>query len=331
MSSNKRHKVVLTDYAWPAPDIEQRILSDVADLTVLNSARPDDFVAEAADCDALLNTYAGPITAEIMARMPQCQIIARYGIGVDTIDLDAATEAGIIVTNNPSYCVDEVAEHTLALALAGVRQISLLDRSVRAGGWDVMQGRQAFRLKGKTIGLVGFGKIAQGVAVRAAAFGLNVLFSDPYVQSCPAGVLARKVELNTLLQDADIVSLHLPLTESSRGMFDDTLFHRMKPGSVFLIVSRGPIVDTLALVRALDEGIVAACMLDTVDPEPLPPEHALRDRDNVLITPHSAWYSKESMVALQEGAPSEVHRVLTGQWPINVVNPAVKGRNRAGL
>ncbi|MFA7437502.1 C-terminal binding protein [Castellaniella sp.] len=331
MSVHDKYKVVLTDYVWPSPDVEKRILSDVADITVLNTTQPEDFLAHVGDCDALLNTYAGPITAEIMAAMPKCRIIARYGIGVDTIDLQAATEAGIIVTNNPDYCVDEVADHTLALLLGGVREAFRLDRHVRAGGWDVMQGINAFRLKGKVLGLIGFGKIARRVAGRAAAFGLEIIYHDPYLESPPEDPVARPVDLDVLLREADILSLHVPLTETSRGMFGDELFGRMKRGVIFLNVSRGPIVDTMALVRALDAGIVAACMLDTVDPEPLHADHPLRGRDNVTITPHAAWYSKESMVALQSGAPNEVRKVLMGTWPLNVVNPAVKKKNRAGI
>src|SRR5207249_7822305 len=135
---------------------------------------PEEFAAEAADCDALLNTYAGPITADVMARMPKCRIIARYGIGVDTIDLDAATQAGIIVTNNPTYCIEEVAEHTMALLLACARKIPFYDRMVRSGRWEVPPGKPIYRLAGRTLGLVGFGNIARAVAVRAASFGMRV-------------------------------------------------------------------------------------------------------------------------------------------------------------
>ena len=139
-------KVVLTDYVWESLDVEKKTLAGLADLVPLQTKKPDEFLAEAADCDALLNTYAGPITADVMAKMPKCKIIARYGIGVDTIDLDAATAAGIIVTNNPTYCIEEVAEHTMALLLAGARKIAFYDRLVRAGRWEVPPGKPMFRL-----------------------------------------------------------------------------------------------------------------------------------------------------------------------------------------
>ncbi len=324
-------KVVLTDYVWESIDVERAILGDLAAITAMQTKKPDEFLAEAADCDALLNTYAGPITAGTMARMPKCRIIARYGIGVDTIDLEAATAAGIIVTNNPTYCIEEVAEHTLALLLSAARKIAFYDRMVRAGQWAVPPGKPIGRIAGSTLGLVGFGNIARQVAVRAAAFGMKVLYADPFVAPGRFDAPGTKVELDELLRRSDFVSLHPPLTPATRKMIDDAALARMKPSAVLINCSRGPIVDTEALVRALDAGRIAGAALDTVDPEPLPDPHPLRRRENVILNPHAAWYSEQAMVGLQAGAPNEVKRVLSGEWPINVVNPAVRGRNRAGL
>lgn len=324
-------KVVLTDYVWESVDVERKILGDLAELHPMQTKKPEEFLAAAADCDALLNTYAGPITAEAMAKMPKCKIIARYGIGVDTIDLKAATEAGIIVTNNPTYCIEEVAEHTMALLLSAARKIAFYDRQVRAGQWAVPPGKPMFRLQGSTLGLVGFGNIARQVAVRAAAFGMEVLFADPFIQQGQFKEPGTKVELDELLKRSDYVSLHPPLTPNTRQMINDDAFSKMKPTAVLVNCARGPIVDTAALVRALDGKKIAGCALDTTDPEPLPNPHPLRDRENVIINPHAAWYSEQAMVGLQAGAPNEVKRALSGQWPINVVNPAVKGKSRAGL
>ena len=324
-------KVVLTDYVWESLDVEQKTLEGLARLVALKTKTPAEFLPEAADCDALLNTYAGPITAEVMARMPKCKIIARYGIGVDTIDLEAATAAGIIVTNNPTYCIEEVAEQTMALLLASARKVAFYDRLVRAGRWEVPPGKPMFRLAGRTLGLVGFGNIARAVAVRAAAFGMRVLYSDPFVKEGQFAVPGEKREFAELLAESDFVSLHPPLIPETRGMMNDAAFARMKPTAFLINCSRGPIVDTAALVRALDAKRIAGCALDTTDPEPLPDPHPLRGRENVTVTPHAAWYSEQAMVGLQAGAPGEVRRVLTGQWPVNVVNKAVKGRNRAGL
>lgn len=324
-------KVVLTDYVWESLDVEREILGGLADLMPMQTKRPEEFLDAAADCDALLNTYAGPITAEAMARMPKCRIIARYGIGVDTIDLKAATEAGIIVTNNPTYCIEEVAEHTMALLLSAARKTAFYDRQVRAGQWAVPPGKPMYRLSGSTLGLVGFGNIARQVAIRAAAFGMKVVFADPFIKDGQFDAPGTKVDLPQLFREADYISLHPPLTPNTRKMINDEAFAQMKPTAVLVNCARGPIIDTDALVRALDAKKIAGCALDTVDPEPLPNPHPLRDRENVIINPHAAWYSEQAMVGLQAGAPNEVKRVLSGVWPINVVNPAVKGKSRAGL
>ena len=324
-------KVVLTDYVWESLDVEKQILKGVAELVPLQTKVPEEFLGAAADCDALLNTYTGPITAEVMAKMPKCRIIALYGIGVDTIDVEAATAAGIIVTNNPTYCIEEVAEHTMALLLACARKIAFYDRLVRAGTWAVPPGKPLFRLEGSTLGLVGFGNIARQVAVRAAAFGMKVLYADPFVKEGQFREPGTKVELNDLLKQADFVSTHPPLTPQTRKMMNDDALSRMKPTAFLINCSRGPVVDTDALVRALDAKKIAGCALDTTDPEPLPDPHPLRNRENVIINPHVAWYSEKAMVGMQAGAPNEVRRVLSGEWPVNVVNKAVRGKNRAGL
>lgn len=324
-------KVVITDYVWESLDVEKKTLEGLADLVALKTKKPEEFLSQAADCDALLNTYAGPITAEVMAGMPKCRIIARYGIGVDTIDLEAATRAGIIVTNNPTYCIEEVAEHTLALLLACARKIAFYDRMVRAGRWEVPPGKPLYRLAGRTLGLVGFGNIARQVAVRAAAFGMRVLYADPFVKEGQFAEPGKKVELDALLAGSDFVSLHPPLTPETRKMMNDAAFSKMKPSAFVVNCARGPVIDTEALVRALDAKKIAGCALDTTDPEPLPDPHPLRGRENVIVAPHVAWYSEQAMAGLQAGAPGEVRRVLSGEWPVNVVNKAVRGKNRAGL
>jgi len=324
-------KVVLTDYVWDSLEVEKQILGELAELVPMKTKTPGEFLGAAADCDALLNTYAGPITAEVMAKMPKCRIIARYGIGVDTIDLDAATKAGIIVTNNPTYCIEEVAEQTMALILSSARKIAFYDRMVRGGGWAVPPGKPMFRLVGRALGLVGFGNIARQVAARAAAFGMKILYTDPFVKEGQYALPGKSVDLDMLLRESDFVSLHPPLTPQTRKMIGDEALGKMKRTAVLVNCARGPVVDTDALVRALNAGKIAGCALDTTDPEPLPDPHPLRGRDNVIITPHTAWYSEQAMVGLQAGAPGEVRRVLSGEWPLNVVNPAVKGKNRAGL
>ena len=324
-------KVVLTDYVWESLNIEKEILGALADLVPLQVTNPEAFFPEAEDCEALLNTYGGPITSDIMARMPNCKIISRYGIGVDTIDLAAATEAGIIVTNNPTYCIEEVAEHTLAMLLTCARKISFYDRLVRKGEWAVPPGKPMFRLAGSTLGLIGFGNIARRVARGAASLDMRVLYSDPFVEVGQFDVPGEKVEFEDLLKESDYLCVHAPLTPQTRGMVGADAFSKMKSTAFIINCSRGPIIDTEALVQALDGEQIAGCALDTTDPEPLPTDHSLRSRENVIINPHAAWYSEQAMGGLQRGAPSEVRRVLEGKWPINVVNQAVKENNRAGI
>jgi D-3-phosphoglycerate dehydrogenase / 2-oxoglutarate reductase len=324
-------KVVVTDYVWESLEVERLILDGRARLVVLQTKRPDEFLGQAADCDGLLNTYAGPITGEVIAAMPKCKIIARYGIGVDTIDLNAATAAGIIVTNNPTYCVEEVAEASMALMLACARKVVHFDRRVRDGHWELASGKPMFRVAGSTLGLVGFGNIARQVAIRAAAFGMRVLYFDPFVRQGQFDAPGTKAEFSSLLAESDFVSLHAPLTQQTRHLMNDAAFSGMKTTAFLINCARGPLVDTEALVRALDANRIAGCALDTTDPEPLPDPHALRGRSNVVINPHAAWYSEQSMTGLQSGAPNEVLRVLCGEWPLHVVNPTVRGRSRAGL
>src|SRR5207249_6451763 len=252
-------KVVLTDYVWDSLDVERTTLDGLATLVALKTKTPAEFLPEAEDCDALLNTYAGPITADAMKRMPKCRIIARYGIGVDTIDLDAATAAGIIVTNNPTYCIEEVAEHTMALLLACARKAAFYDRLVRAGKWEVPPGKPMFRLAGGTLGLVGFGNIARQVAARAAAFGMRVVFCDPFVEAGQHGIAASKLELDALLGEADFISLHPPLVRETRKLIDEAALRRMKPTAFLINCARGPIVDTQALVPAPGQRRIAGC------------------------------------------------------------------------
>jgi D-3-phosphoglycerate dehydrogenase len=219
----------------------------------------------------------------------------------------------------------------MALLLSAARKVTFYDRQVRAGQWAVPPGKPMFRLSGSTLGLVGFGNIARQVAVRAAAFGMRVLFADPFIQDGQFDAPGKKMELHDMLRESDFVSLHPPLTPQTRKMINDDAFSHMKPTAVLVNCARGPVIDTDALVRALDAKKIAGCALDTIDPEPLPDPHPLRGRENVIINPHAAWYSEQAMVGLQAGAPNEVRRVLAGEWPVNVVNRAVKGKNRAGL
>jgi D-3-phosphoglycerate dehydrogenase / 2-oxoglutarate reductase len=290
--------VAVADSVFPNLDTARHVLSAIgADLRLAPQATPEAILQVAAPADALLVTYA-KITADMIAQMKRCRIISRFGIGVDNVDLDAATAAGIVVTKVPDYCIDEVSDH--AMEMKAVVPIH--------------------RLRGRILGLVGFGRIPQLVAPKAKAFGLRVIVHDPFVQ---ADVIARErvdqVEFDELLAQSDYVSIHTPLMPETRNLFSTDAFARMKPGALLINTARGPIVDEQALARALDAGQLAGAALDVMPNEP-PAGSPLLGRENVIITPHTSFYSEESLLELQRKAAEEVVAVLSGKPPRNPVN-----------
>lgn len=318
-----RWTVLVTDYVFPSLDIERAVLQAAGAQLVAMQARSESELAEAVgSADGLLVCYA-PVTRRVIERAKRCRVIARYGIGVDNVDVTAATERGIVVTNVPDYCIEEVSDHALALLLACARKVALLDRGVRAGRWEARDAVPIRRLRGQVLGLVGFGKIPRLLAAKARALGLTVLAYDPYVD---AGACeehgARKVELGALLAQADFVSVHAPLTPQTRGLIGEAELRRMKPTAYLINTARGPIVHEAALLRALEEGWIAGAALDVLEHEPPPADHPLLQAPRVILTPHVAFYSEESLQELQRKAAEEVARVLTGQpprYPVNVV------------
>jgi D-3-phosphoglycerate dehydrogenase len=280
----------------------------------------------ARDAYGLLPPYA-KITAEMIGQFTRCRIISRFGIGVDNVDIPAATERGIVVTKVPDYCIDEVSDHTMALLLAAVRKIPFANSMVHAGKWEMPAVVPIHRLRGTTLGLVGFGRIPQLVAPKAQSFGMRVVSFDPYI---PQEVFARagveSVEFKELLKISDYISIHSPLLPETQGLFNADAFRQMKPHAYLINTARGPIVDEAALAQALDAGQLAGAALDVMPKEP-PPGSPLFGRPNVIITPHTSFYSEESLVDLQTKAAEEVVRVLKGEAPKNPVNPeALKAR-----
>src|SRR6202049_1378360 len=276
----------------------------------------------ARNADAVLVTYA-KITAEMIGQMTRCRIIARFGIGVDNVDIPAATKAGIVVTRVPDYCIDEVSDHTLALLLALVRKIPSSNARTHAGRWEMPAVVPIHRLRGSILGLVGFGRIPQLVAPKAKSFGLRVVTFDPFVPQTvldQAGV--ERVEFDQLVRISDYISIHTPLLPETHHLFNADVFRKMKPGAVIVNTSRGPVVDETALAQALDAGQLAGAALDVLEKEP-PTGSPLFGRDNVILTPHTSFYSVEALEELQTKAAEEVVRVLSGQAPRNPVNPDV--------
>jgi D-3-phosphoglycerate dehydrogenase / 2-oxoglutarate reductase len=316
--------VAVSDSVFPNLDPARQVLSSIgAELKMAEAPTPEAIMRAAAPADALLVTYA-KITADMIQQMPRCRIISRFGIGVDNVDLAAATSAGIVVTKVPDYCIDEVSDHTLALLLALVRKIPSSSARTHAGRWEMKAVVPIHRLRGSVLGLVGFGRIPQLVAPKAKAFGMTVIAYDPFAPPeafAQAGV--QRVELPELLRTSDYVSLHVPLMPETRGLFNTDTFGQMKPGAYLVNTARGPIIDEAALADALDSGTLAGAALDVMTQEP-PPPSPLFGRDNVIITPHTSFYSEESLVELQVKAAQEVVAVLSGKAARNPVNPEVK-------
>jgi len=310
------YKVVVSDQVFPSVEIERGLLADVDADLIVASGDIESVLAVAADADAVLNTYL-PWTADSISRLEKCRIIARYGIGFDNVDLKAAADAGIVVTNVPDYSVEEVATHALALILASLRKVVVADDSARKGTWSIDNFRPIRRLSTLTVGLVGYGRIARRIAAPLQALGADIIAHDPFLQEGPD--LPPLLELDTVLGRSDIVSLHLPLTDETRGIIGTEALARMKPGSILINTSRGPLVDLDALAGALKEGTIGAAGLDVFDVEPLDPAR-LQSVPNLIVTPHMAYYSEEALEESQRKAATQVIKVLTGEAPDYQVN-----------
>jgi D-3-phosphoglycerate dehydrogenase / 2-oxoglutarate reductase len=310
-----RFRVVVTDQISPTIDIEREILAGIdADLEVAAGSR-DDVLRIAADADALLNTYFS-FDAEALGRLRRCRIVARYGIGVDNIDLDAARERGIVVTNVPDYCVEEVAAHAVAMVLSLLRRLPEGQAVLERGGWGVDELRPIKRLSQTTIGVVGLGRIGREVARLLGAFGARMVGYDPYVADLPG---VEPMELDDLLATADAVSLHSPLLPETRGMIGAKQLAHMKPDAVLVNTSRGPLVVLDDLLDALRSGTIRGAGLDVYEHEPPDPAR-LHGVPGLLATPHSAFYSEAALTESQNKAATQVVKVLTGEAPDYQVN-----------
>jgi D-3-phosphoglycerate dehydrogenase len=290
-------------------------------VQILPDSTSEAIAAGAAEADAVMVTYA-KISAQSIGALTGCRIIARMGIGLDNIDVDAATAAGIVVTNVPDYCVDEVSDHALTVLLSLARRVPKANRLVHGGGWSVQDVGPLHRLRGQVLGLAGFGKIGRALGHKAQALGMQVITHDPYL---PAGVAeeagAEHVDLDELLRRSDVLSIHTPLTAETHRLFGAAAFAKMKRGAVLINTSRGGLVDEEALSEALERGDLSGAGLDVVSSEPLPSNSPLLGREDVVLTPHIAYYSEESTAELQGKAAEDVVRVLRGENPRYPVNP----------
>jgi D-3-phosphoglycerate dehydrogenase len=317
------YTVVVTDHDFEDLSIEREGLADVADVVELTSDVGED-AADAhetlAEADAVINLRYDMDEAAIAA-LDECQIISRYGIGVDNIAVDAATERGIPVTNVPDYCLEEVSVHALTLYLALARGLKAYDADVAAGSWDRGAAPSIHRLSTQTVGVVGYGAIGRAVGQRADALGANVVASDPFLtDEDVADDPAELVAFEEVLERADFVTVHSPLTPDTRDLFDADAFARMNEDAYFVNVARGPIVDGDDLLAALDDGEIAGAGLDVFPEEPPAEDDPLRDHPKVVTTPHVAWYSEEANEQRRETVTDIVRTVLEGGDPWNVVN-----------
>jgi D-3-phosphoglycerate dehydrogenase len=313
--------VAVTDHVFPDLVPTEEVLAGVgAELALSESGSADDILAVARQADAVINCFAR-LPGEVIEQFERCRVIARTGIGVDTVDIDVASAKGILVTNVPEYCEDEVSDHAMALLLALARGVTRGNTQVHGGGWALGEIKPMFRLRGRRLGLVGFGKIPRLVAAKAQGFGIEVRAYDPYVSADDASKLdVGLVSLDELFETSDYISVHAPLTDETRHMIGADAFDKMKPEALLVNTARGPLVDVDALAAALDEGKLAGAGLDVLPDEPPPADSALFGRGNVILTPHAAFYSEESMVDLQAKAAQQVALVLSGQDPIYPVN-----------
>jgi D-3-phosphoglycerate dehydrogenase len=312
-----RPLIAVTDSPFPSLDPAKAALARIdPDLRVANSASAEDILAVGRDADAILVTYA-KLPGDLLRQLRRCKAIGRFGLGVDNIDIAAATELGITVTYVPDYCMQEVSDHAMALLLALARKVPQSNALVQAGRWDMPAVVPIHRLAGRVLGLVGFGNIPRALAPKAKAFGLRVVAHDPNVsQQALADVGVESMSFDRLLEISDFVSIHAPLLPVTRGLFNAEVFGKMKQGSYLINTARGPLVDEDALLAALDSGRLAGAALDVVAVEPLPKESRLIGRDNVVLTPHTGFYSVEALNELQTKCAADVARVLSGETPV---------------
>lgn len=320
-------KVVITDYDYGNLDIERAILQAAgAEVVALQAKTEDDLLDAARDCSAIMNQYAR-VGARTIAVMDRCKVIARYGVGVDIVDVTAATARGILVTNVRDYCTEEVADHAVSLWLALARGLFPYDRATHLGQWRWQSAAPLHRLRGQVMGIVSFGKIGQAIAARARGFGVRIVAYDPYMSPETAtahGV--RQVDKAELLALSDVLMMQVPMTAETRHFLSEPQFRAMKPNALVINTGRGPTIDNAALYQALTQGWIAGAGLDDPEEEPAkraawsPANNPIFSLPNVIVTPHAAYYSEESIRSAREIAASEVARVLTGQPPHNPVN-----------
>ncbi len=313
-----RLKVLLTDFAWPDLNIERETLAQAdAELVVADATDAATLARQATDVDAIMTNWAR-VTGDVIAAATKCRIVSRLGIGLDNIDVAAATARGMMVTNVPDYCLIEVAEHALALISALGRKIGFYHEQTKAGRYDLSAGPPLRRMEGQTLGIIGFGNIGRRLAEKALPLGLQVRATSRSPKNVPPGVTV--CSLDELLAGSDYVSLHVPATPDTRHMIGRAQLARMRPSAYLINTARGAIIDHAALAAALQAGKLAGAGLDVQDPEPPDLDQPPWNDPRVIVTPHAAFVSQESLQNLRSRTSRQVAACLTGQQPECVVN-----------
>lgn len=317
-------KIVITDCYYETLVHEKEEAAKIgAILENYHVKTEDEAIAVAKDADAVICQFA-PITRRVIESLDKCKVIVRYAIGVDNIDVQAAAEHGIYVCNVPDYSIDEVSNHTIALLMACARKLKIADQSVRSGRWSYTDLIPLYRMAGKTLGLVGLGRIPSAVATKMKNFGLQMVAYDPYQTDDYAKALGvTLVTLDELLETSDFICLHCPLNESTRHLIDSAAFEKMKPTAILVNAARGAVVCEDALIEALRSGKIAMAGVDVCEKEPIDKESELLKLPNAIVTPHVAWYSIEAVESLQQKVAQEAVRVLSGEKPLHPVNKPI--------
>jgi D-3-phosphoglycerate dehydrogenase len=314
--------VAIADTVFPNWEPAEKVLADL-NVSLERSENPskEAILSVAQNAEALFVTYA-QITAEVINGLEKCKVIGRFGVGTDNIDIEAATKAGIVVTYAPLYCLDEVSDHAMTTLLALARKIPFSNQMVHNGRWEMPAVVPIRRLKGRTLGLVGLGNIAQAVVGKAQAFGIKTIAAyapdDLFTK-----MNTQKVELEELYEKSDYISVHAPLTPETQNMFSTDAFRKMKNDALLINTSRGPLVDTDALVEALNKGEIGGAALDVLPQEPPPENSPLFGREDLILTPHTGFYSEDALLDLQTTVAKDVAAVLNGEQPRFPVNPDV--------
>ena len=315
-------KVVVTDYLFDKLDAFTKPLEEIGAYVCMYQYRePKDIIPLIIDADAVFVHHA-KITCEVINAMERCKLIVRPAIGFDNIDVDAAAEKGIYVSNIPNYGAEfDVSDHAIMLLLACAKKLWLLAKNVKDGVWDFNDAKPVYRVKNQTLGLAGFGKIPQRVALKAQAFEMQVIAYDPFVsEEYAAARGVRLVDFDTLLRESDFISVHTPLNKDTKYLFNKEAFEKMKPTAFIINTARGAVIEEAALIEALKNGQIAGAGLDVVENEIMTADHPFAKMDNVIVTPHSAWYSVDSEESLLTQCGEEIVRVYTEGKPKNSVN-----------